>query len=170
MIMRASSIVTLRRDHRPPRPMKLPGERRRILARMSSVATLILLCLQGLAIPSTALASEKFGGVEIGAKGVKASAVELDTSGPTPTLKVLELVKKTVEVTIGRLKNRSFNLVLIGDVATVVANFSKTLQEKLGVPEANIQVVATSGVPFVDNFADLVVAVRDQAGKALGKI
>jgi hypothetical protein len=117
-----------------------------------------------------AVAAEKFGGVEIGAKGIKASAVEIDTSGPTPTLKVLELDKQTVDLTISRLKGKDFKTVLIDDVATVVADFSKALQEKLGIPEANIQVVASSGVPFANNFTELVVAVQQKTGKAVDQI
>ena len=115
-------------------------------------------------------ASEKFGGVEIGAKGVKAAAIEVVSSVGGATLKVLELKKATTDVTISRLKGKNFADVRIEDVAQVVADFIKVLQTELGVPTENIQVVASSGVPFANNFPDLVTAVRERTGKDLDQI
>jgi hypothetical protein len=117
-----------------------------------------------------AVAAEKFGGVEIGAKGVKVSAVEVDPGGQRPSLRLLELDKKTVNITISRLKKNNFADELIADVAAVVGDFVTDLQVKLGVPEAHIQVVASSGVPFAKNFPELVSAVRKQTGKKLDQI
>ncbi len=108
--------------------------------------------------------------MEIGAKGVKASAVEVGAAGSSPSLRVLELQQRTVDVTLSRLKGKRFDAVLVDDVASVVEDFIKVLKSELGVPEANIQVVASSGVPFANNFADLVTAVRKQTGKDLDKI
>ena len=117
------------------------------------------------------IAVGRFGGVEIGAKGVKASAVEIGARGGKPSLRVLDLDKKqTVNITISRLRKRNFADELIEDVAAVVGDFVKELEEKLGVPEANIQVVASSGVPFAKNFPELVSAVRKQTGKKLDQI
>jgi TIR domain/GYF domain 2/Ppx/GppA phosphatase family len=119
----------------------------------------------------SAIAAERFGGVEIGAKGVKVSAVEIGLAEGKPSLRVLALDKKqTVNITISRLRKRNFADELIDDVAAVVGDFVKELQEKLGVPEANIRVVASSGVPFAKNFPDLVGAVRKQTGKKLDQI
>ena len=119
---------------------------------------------------SKVVAAEKFGGVEIGAKGVKASAVEVDGAGSARTLKILSLPKATEDVTIARLKDKKFNKDLIDDVALVVEDFIKALEKELGVPNENIQVVASSGVPWVDNFPDLVSAVRRRTNKKLDKL
>jgi len=124
----------------------------------------------GMVAPGSALAADKYGGVEIGAKGVKVSAVEVDASTPTPSLKVLKLDKKTEDVTISRLKEKNFAKEKIEDVADVVEEFVKALKEKLGVPDEHILVVASSGVPFADNFADLVAAVRKRTGKDVEKL
>ncbi|MDB5388109.1 MAG: repeat-containing protein [Planctomycetaceae bacterium] len=115
-------------------------------------------------------AADRYGGVEIGAKGVKATAIEVDTSGDTPTLKVLELDKKTVDVTISRLKGKKFDSALVEDTALVVKDFIAALKSELNVPEENIQVVASSGVPFADNIADLGKAIEEQAMKELARI
>jgi len=128
-----------------------------------------LLLLLGIAASNRSVASDKFGGIEIGSKGVKASAVEVEP-GATPQLKVLQLQKKTVEANIARLKGKNFAQVLIGDVAAVVDGFSKSLQQELGVPAENIRVVASSGVPFARNFADLTDAVAKSTGKNIEKI
>ena len=134
---------------------------------------LLAIVMLGLCHLSTSFsvgAAERFGGVEIGAKGIKASAVEVDGTGAEATLKVLELDKKTVDVTIARLKGKNFQAVLVEDAAEVVKNYVEVLKSELNVPDANIQVVASSGVPFANNFADLVTAIRDQTGKDLEKI
>jgi tetratricopeptide (TPR) repeat protein len=131
---------------------------------------LIVLGVSFAVLGSRATAGEKFGGVEIGAKGVKASAVEVDRDGAKPVLKILELDKKTVDVTISRLKGKKFDAALIDDTGEVVKGFVAALQSELGVPDANIKVVASSGVPFANNFADLVTAVRDRTSKDVEKI
>ncbi len=130
----------------------------------------LFLVSSGILASGGAVASEKYGGVEIGAKGIKASAVEVDTADSSASLKVLELEKRTVDVTLSRLKGKRFDTVLIDDVASVVEDFIKALKSELGVPEANIQVVASSGVPFAANLPDLVAAIRKQTGKDLDKI
>ncbi len=129
-------------------------------------------CVVGMLLSATAqaIAAERYGGVEIGAKGIKAAAVEVDSSGSAPTLKVLELDKKTVEVTISQLKEKNFKDELIADVAAVVEKFMQALSQKLQVPEANIRIVASSGMPFANNIADLVSAVREKTGKEVGLI
>jgi hypothetical protein len=130
----------------------------------------LLFISSGLLPTATATAAQRFGGVEIGAKGIKASAVEVDSGGSAPSLKLMDLDKRTVDVTLSRLKGKRFEAVRIDDVAGVVEDFIKALQSELGVPDANIQVVASSGVPFASNFADLVGAVRKRTGKDVDKI
>ncbi len=115
-------------------------------------------------------AAEIYGGVEIGAKGVKAAAVKVDGSGPARTLELLALTKKTEDVTLARLKGKKFSRDLIDDVAIVVEGFIKKLEEDLHVPNENIQVVASSGVPWVDNFPDLAAAIRRRTNKRVDKL
>jgi tetratricopeptide (TPR) repeat protein len=158
-----SDLAAVRSGMKPPRPR---------WGRSSSISLGLALSL----IASECLASgraepsEKFGGVEIGAKGVKASAVQVDRGGAKPVLKVLELDKKTIDVTISRLKGKKFDAALIDDTAEVVKGFIAALESELGVPESNTKVVASSGVPFANNFADLVTAVRERTGKGVEKI
>ena len=79
-----------------------------------------LCCLASLLISCTAFAAgTMYGGVEIGAKGINASAVEVDSTAGGTALEILELPKKTVDVTIARLKGKEFESVLIDDVAEV---------------------------------------------------
>lgn len=117
-------------------------------------------------VPKTDSAVVRFGGIEIGAKGVKVSAIEIEAG----KLKVLSLDKKTVDVTISRLKDKKFSDVKIEDVSGVVKDFQSALQAELHIPEGNIQVVASSGVPFTENFGDLVEAIQKQCNAKLSKI
>lgn len=119
---------------------------------------------------SASLAAERYGGVEIGAKGIKAAAVEVGGTDAAPALKELKIDKKTTEVTISRLKGKKFDAVRIDDAAAVVKDYVDVLVSKLGVPQANIQVVASSGVPFAKNFGDLTSAIQAQTGKVVVKI
>lgn len=119
---------------------------------------------------STASAAERHGGIEIGAKGVKVSAIEIDGFGDEAALRVLSLEKKTVDVTISRLKGKNFSEVKIEDVAAIVKDFQTALKDELQIPVENIRVVASSGVPFAENFGDLVTAIQEQAGQELSKI
>jgi exopolyphosphatase/pppGpp-phosphohydrolase len=130
----------------------------------------LVLAFVGVLSTSLALGQDRYGGIEIGAKGVKASAVEVTGSGDTAQLKILSLDKKTVDVTISRLKDKKFSEVKLDDVAQVVKSFHTALQDELQVPAENIRVVASSGVPFAENFADLVTAVQEQTGAELSKI
>ena len=115
-------------------------------------------------------AEELFGGIELGAKGIKATAIAIDTAGPKPVLTVKELDKKTIDVTISRIKDLKFSDVKIEDAAEVIQGFATALHEELGVPEANIRIVASSGVPKALNQADLFTAVREKTGKTLQRI
>lgn len=135
----------------------------------TTIQTLAAACLCWLSALH-GFAAERYGGVEIGAKGVKATAIEVDASTEPPTLKVLELDKKTVDVTISRLKGKKFDSALVQDTALVVKDFIEALKTELNVPVENIQVVASSGVPFTDNIAELTSAIEEQAKKELSRI
>ena len=102
------------------------------IVRRLGPATLALVLGGAIGAPAHA---EKYGGVEIGAKGVKASAIDVDPA--IPSLQVLELPKQTVDVTIARLRGKKFEEVLIDDVAAVVADFAAALEKELGVPKSN---------------------------------
>jgi TIR domain len=120
-------------------------------------------------------ATERFGGVEIGAKGIKLAAVEVGGRQASPTLRVLAVDRQTldtqtIEVPIRRLNRKSFWTYSIDDVAAVVKSDVDLLESKLAVPKHNIQVVASSGVPFALNFADLANAVATRSGKTVVRI
>ncbi len=135
-----------------------------------SVSALVCWCaLQHCA--TNAAGAERFGGVEIGAKGIKVAAVEIGGTKESPTLKVLDLDKKTYNATISRLgKNKKFEDNRIEIVGDVVKDFFELLRDKLHVPEQNIRIAASSGVKLVGNFVTLAETVEKQTKKTLGRV
>ena len=137
---------------------------------MKSILQLVLVVFLSWSPAATLSAQERYGGVEIGAKGVKATAIEVDASVDPPTLKILELDKKTVDVTISRLKGKKFDSGLVEDTSLVVKDFITALVTELKVSEENIEVVASSGVPFAENIAELTEAIQQQTNKELSRV
>lgn len=116
---------------------------------------------------SVGSAADRYGGIEIGAKGVKFAAIEVDGN----SIKEVSVPKDIVNVTIARLEGQKFDQWKIDDVASVVKSAKEAMVSKLGIPESNIRVVASSGVPsFASNQQDLVDAILNQTGLTLEKI
>lgn len=118
---------------------------------------------------STALsAAERYGGIEIGAKGIKTAAVEVTDDGKLVTM---QLEKEVTNASISRLNGIKFSQAKIDDVAFVVKQFKDALMNDLNVPAGNISVVASSGVPtFASNYADLAAKVEEVSGLTLSRI
>jgi len=119
-------------------------------------------------VVASAKAAERYGGIEIGAKGIKTSIVEVQDDGK---IVPLELAKDITNVTLSRLDGSDFKASKIDDVAFVVNGFKEAMMSRLSVPESNIMAVASSGVPsFASNYAALAQAVRNQSGLTLTRI
>lgn len=116
---------------------------------------------------SAALAADRYGGIEIGAKGVKFAAIEVAGG----KLREIPVPKDAVNVSIARMNGAQFDKWDIADVATVVKSAKETMMTELGIPESNIRVVASSGVPtFATNQQALVDAITTATGLKFEKI
>jgi Ppx/GppA phosphatase family len=115
----------------------------------------------------------RHGGIEIGAKGVKATVIEvtIDKDGHASGVGGPKL-NKTVNTTLVTLKDGKFRSDAIQETAEAVQKFYKLMQQDFRVPAHNIYVVGSSGLPDVPNRQELIDAVeratRDDTGK--GKV
>ena len=107
---------------------------------------------------SAAQDSFRVGGVEIGAKGVKAVAVETSTD-PAKTVRVLGT--KTINPTVFR--GDRLSLETIQETAEAVHALLKWLQEDMAVDAKRISVVASSSVATAVNRDELAQAVRQKS-------
>src|SRR5690349_14343789 len=122
---------------RPPRPR----------GRLHAPA-LLLACL--VAAPAAAQApTSRHGGIEIGAKGVKATVLEV-TPGKEG-LNTKQLFSKTSNTTLSALKDGKFREDAIEETGEEVEKFFNLMQKDFKVPAKNIHVVASSGLPRPPN-------------------
>ncbi|MEW4453633.1 hypothetical protein AB1L30_13245 [Bremerella sp. JC817] len=117
---------------------------------------------------STTIAAERFGGIEIGAKGIKTTVVEVNEDG---SLSMFQLGKDITNTSLSRLDGVNFKEAKIQDVAHVVTQFKEALMNEMEVPATNISCVASSGVPtFASNYQDLARSIQETAGLTLTRI
>src|SRR5262245_64939655 len=185
---RRSPLAGLRRMERvnhAPRswPTRIASMRPPGTSLPSSVSFLLALCAL-LGWSASALAQSQtsmHGGIEIGAKGVKATVLQvtLDKQG-RPTKVGKPRLNKTANTTLAvvekdQMANRvKFKEAAIKETAEEVGKFFKLMQKDFRVPPENIYVIASSGLPDVTNKQALVKAVEEvtsdgaaRAGKKL---
>src|ERR1700691_3964271 len=143
----------------------------------SEIRRLVCLCVVGfycLLFGFTAMAADsssdlKYGGIEIGGKGVKVTLVEIQTKDGKSSLRFKD-VGKPKNFNISQLKDNKFQSALIGDVADAVEAFKQTLINDNGVSLTNIQAVLSSGVPIASNYTDLLDAIHEKTQLDVQKI
>jgi hypothetical protein len=102
-------------------------------------------------------APERCAGIEIGAKGVKATVVEVGSSRSRP---VMEAISNTT-IAQGAAKSGKFSDAAIRDTAEEAGKFARRIRDEFKVPADRVCVVGSSGLPKVSNRDDLVKAVAD---------
>jgi hypothetical protein len=122
------------------------------------------LALSLILIPFVSLAGERRGGIEIGAKGVKATVVELGDGQSGPTVKTLMTEIANTTVSAGMSAEGRFAADAIRDTAAEAGKFTRKMREEFQVLPQNIKVIGSSGVPQASNRDELVKAVEDATG------
>ena len=104
-------------------------------------------------------AGELYAGIEIGSKGVKATAIRVRETDEGYSVKLI--YAEVVNTTIMQLKDNKFALDVIRDTVLAVNKLMVRMRDELKVPETRIHIVGSSGLR-ADNPQDLVKAVRDR--------
>ena len=120
-------------------------------------AGLLALCLA--TAPARAAEGSRHGGIEIGAKGVKATVIEVTPGREGYDTK--QLLSKTSNTTPAALKGGKFREDAIDETAEEVGKFFKQMETDFKVPAENIYVVGSSGLPNPPNRDALVKAVKE---------
>jgi len=121
-----------------------------------------------LAVPVAQAQTSRHGGIEIGAKGVKATVLEV-TPGKEG-FRTKQLFSKTANTTLAALKDGKFREDAIDETGEEVEKFFKLMQDELKVPPKNIYVVSSSGLPKPPNRDAFVKVIKDRTGKDLRTI
>lgn len=124
----------------------------------------LLALLSVFALAQTNNAGELYAGIEIGSKGVKATAIRVNQTDDGYSVKLI--YAEVVNTTIMQLKDNKFAPDVIRDTALAVNKLMARMRDELKVPETRIHIVGSSGLR-ADNPQDLVKAVRDRTGKMM---
>lgn len=126
---------------------------------------LLSACAGLLAAAPAAAQASRHGGIEVGSKGVKVVAVEVNLKAAGNPVKVL--YTKTANTTLVDLKGGEFRRDALDETAAAVKAFFLELTDpaKFNVPAATIRIVGSSGLPNVPNRADLSRLVKEQTGR-----
>jgi exopolyphosphatase/pppGpp-phosphohydrolase len=133
----------------------------------------LFLAVFGWALAVNPARAEIHGGIEIGAKGVKATV--LDVTGGADGYGVKVLLSKTENTTLvaGLASSGRFEATALQDTAKAVARFAAQMEKEYNVPAERLYVVGSSGLfsALVDkpdaikaNQEALAAAVRDTCG------
>ncbi|TWT30289.1 hypothetical protein KOR34_48470 [Posidoniimonas corsicana] len=102
---------------------------------------------------------QRFGGIEIGAKGVKWVAIDLELGDARNPVTIVDSGDENT--TLSALEGPSFNLDALGDTIQTVGGFYRRLHEELQVPEHQIFIVVSSGLPKAENLQALKDGVAE---------
>ncbi len=152
----------------------------RLTASLPTSAVPFLLALAVLAGGATPVPAQsqtsRHGGIEIGAKGVKATVLEVSLDKQGQVLKVGKpLFNKTANTSLAvvekdqRAKEVKLKEAAITETAEEVGKFFKLMQDKFKVPSENIYVIGSSGLPDATNKQDLVKAVEEATRDSTGR-
>lgn len=104
------------------------------------------------------------GGIEIGSKGVKATALHFTRKGNGYDVKIL--YTETINTTIMKVKENKFTPEAISETIQAVQKIFNKMQQEQQIPVEHIYIVGSSGLR-ADNKQELISEVRKATGKAL---
>jgi hypothetical protein len=107
---------------------------------------------------------ELYGGIEVGSKGVKATAIRVTDSKEGYGIKLI--YAEVVNTTIMQTKDNKFVPEVIRDTAQAVNKLYTRMQQEYKVPKERIGIIGSSGLR-ADNPLDLVNAVKETTGKTM---
>ena len=99
----------------------------------------------------------RYAGIEVGAKGVKAIVIEV---GLSSAQNVMEGISNTT-LAQGNAKTGLFSESAIGDTAEEAGKFAERIREEFKVSANKVSVIGSSGLPKASNRDALVKAVAD---------
>jgi exopolyphosphatase/pppGpp-phosphohydrolase len=134
------------------------GKERLALAAILAGAYLLCSAAAALAV------EELYGGIEIGAKGVKATVVRVTPSAAGNDVRIVMAQTANTSIAAGVLKKGKFSPDSIKDTTEEVDRFYRLMLKDKDVPKSNIHIVGSSGIPQAENRDDLVAAIREKTG------
>jgi len=138
---------------------------RGIIQTASLLALMAMLSFSALAQNgATANNNDLYGGIEIGSKGVKATAIRVKETDEGQSVKLI--YAEVINTTIMQLKDNKFASDVIRDTALATAKMLAKMKSDLKVPDAHIGIVGSSGLK-ADNPQDLIKAVHERTGKTM---
>jgi hypothetical protein len=150
-----------------PRTERLSNMRMALIVRTARTTTRVgVAALTLLVAFSTArsMAAERRGGIEIGSKGVKATAIELEETPGGPVVKTILTNVSNTTVTSGVARTGKYAADAIQDTATEAGKFARKMIDELGIPAEKIRVIGSSGLLAASNREELVEAVAKATG------
>lgn len=105
-----------------------------------------------------------YGGIEVGSKGVKATAIRVMENEDGYSVKLV--YAEVINTTIMQLKDNKFAPDIIRDTVQAISKLQNRMKDEYRVPEFHINIIGSSGLR-ADNPQDLVKAVRDKTGKTM---
>ncbi len=107
---------------------------------------------------------EVHGGIEIGAKGVKAVALRIGTDDEGYNVKIL--YAETVNTTVAQTKNNKFTPAAIKETGAAVQRFYLRLLQDYRITPEQIHIIGSSGL-LADNLPDLAAEIRQRTGQSI---
>src|SRR5262245_13930077 len=104
---------------------------------------------------------ELYGGIEIGAKGIEATAIRVSDNENGYSVKLI--YAEVINTTAPQLKDNRFSPETIQDTALAVQKLLTRMRQEHKVPLERIGVIGSSGLR-ADNQEELIKAVKDQTG------
>jgi hypothetical protein len=148
--------------------MKNTGHNNFLPLTSTLLATLVLLALSAFTVTAKTIAVAKndklHGGIEIGSKGVKATALHFTRKGNGYDVKIL--YSETINTTIMKVKDNKFTPEAIAETVEAVKKIFTRLQQEHQISPEHIYIVGSSGLRS-DNKQELVSEVKKATGKAM---
>lgn len=111
----------------------------------SRFAGSLLAAMLALGLPAQVCA-EVHGGIEIGAKGVKATVLDVTDGEEGYEVKILLSDTKNTTLTAGLASSERFEAAALKQTSAAVAQFAEQMRKEHNVPDARIHVVGSSGL------------------------
>ncbi len=107
--------------------------------------------------PAPAVVANRYAGIEVGSKGIKAVVVEV---GPSGANNVMEAIANTT-LAQGVAQTGAFSASAIEDTAEEAGKFAQRIRDEFKVSPTKVTVIGSSGLPKASNRDALVKAVAD---------
>lgn len=137
-----------------------------MLRKTLSIASTIFLTI--FLLPANSVAAGKnnklHGGIEIGSRGVKATAINFARKGGGYDVKILHT--ETINTSIMKLKDNRFTPEGLKEAAAAVKTMFDRLRQEYRIPAEQIYIVGSSGLR-ADNKPELVSEIQKATGKAM---